>query len=170
MAKSTVLDIKDGQIRKTINAFLGDMLSKQVVKAILVSLAHPAGNSIVPTLVTNPEYLEQADVLAPVSPVNSARIVSAMTRLTPASKKTAVVMRSCEMRALIELIKLKQASLDNLILIGIDCPGVYSMDDYSQFVAESTSEDFVKVAWQNKEDAKLRAGCQICEYPLRLLW
>lgn len=168
MAKSVTLAIKNGQIRKTINAFLQDLLSKKGVEAILVPVAHPSGNSVVPTLVTNPEYLEQADVMAPVLPVISARIVSAMTRLTALSKKTAVVMRPCEMRALIELVKLKQASLDNLVLIGIDCPGVYSLDDYTQLAAKSTSDNFVKAAWQDKEDVKLRAGCQICEYPVPL--
>ena len=168
MAKSTVLAVKNGQLRQTINTFLQDLLSKKVVEAILVPLAHPAGNNVVQSLVTDPEYLEQADVLAPVLPVNSARIVSAMTRLAPVSKKTAVVMKPCELRALIELVKLKQASLDNLVLIVVDCPGAYLVEDYAQFAAESSSDDFVKAAWQGKEDPKLRAGCQICEYPVPL--
>ena len=168
MAKSVALPIKDGQIRKTINTLLQNMLGEKVVEAVLVPLAHPSGNDIVQSLVTDPEYLEQADVLAPVLPVVSARIVQAMTRLSPVGKKTAVVMRPCELRALIELVKLKQAQLDNLVIIGIDCPGAYSVEDYQQFATESTSDDFVKTAWQGKEDAKLRAGCQICEYPVPL--
>jgi len=168
MAISTVLNVADGKLRQTINAFLQDLLNKKIVEAILVPLAHPAGNNVVPGLVTDPESLKLADVLAPVLPVNSARIVSAITRLTPVSKKTAVVMKSCELRALIELVKLKQASLDNLILIGVDCPGAYSVKDYPRFAAESTSDDFVKTAWRGKEDPSLRAGCQICEYPVPL--
>ena len=168
MAKSVILAVKDGQLRQSINTFLQDLLSKKVVEAILAPLAHPAGNNVVQSLVTAPEYLEQADVLAPVLPVNSARIVSAMTRLAPVSKKTAVVMKPCELRALIELVKLKQASLDNLVLVGVDCPGAYAVKDYPQFAAESTSDDFVKAAWRGKEEPKLRAGCQICEYPVPL--
>lgn len=168
MAKSVTLPLKDGQIRKTVNSFLQDLLSKEVVEAILVPVAHPAGNNVMQSLVTDPEYIEQADVFAPVLPVISARIISAMTRLSPVSKKTAVVIRPCEMRALIELVKLKQASLDNLLLIGIDCPGAYSVEDYQQFAAESTSDDFVKAFPQRQEDPKLRAGCQICQYPAPL--
>jgi len=168
MAKSATLPIKDGQIRKTINTFLQDLLGKKVVEAILVPLAHPSGNNIVQSLVTDPEYLEQADALAPVLPVVSARIVQAMTRLAPVGKKTAVVMRPCELRALVELVKLKQAQLDNLVIVGIDCPGAYSVEDYQQFASESASDDFVRGGWQGKEDEKLRAGCQICEYPVPL--
>lgn len=168
MAKSVTLPLEDGQIRKTVNTFLQNLLSKGVVEAILVPVAHPAGNNIMQSLITDPEYIEQADVFAPVLPVISARIISAMTRLSPVSKKTAVVIRPCEMRALIELVKLKQASLDNLLLIGIDCPGAYSIEDYQQFATESTSDDFVKAFPQRQEDPKLRAGCQICQYPAPL--
>jgi len=133
MAKSATLTVKDGQIRGSINALLKDLLDKQAVEAVLVPLVHPAGNNVVQSLVTNPEYLEQADVFAPVMPVNAGRIIQAMTRLTPANKKTAVVMRPCELRALVELVKLRQAQLDNLYLIGIDCPGAYSVSDYPKF-------------------------------------
>jgi len=168
MPKSATLPIKDGEIRKTINALLANLLEKKAVKAVLVPLAHPAGNNVIQSLVTNPEYLEQADVFAPVLPVVSARTISAMTRLAPVSKKTAVVIRPCELRALVELVKLKQAQLDNLVIIGIDCPGAYSVEDYEQFAGDSTSDDFVKAAWQEKKDEKLRAGCQICQYPVPL--
>jgi len=165
MTKSVTLEVKDGKIRQAVNAFLKDLLEKKAVEAILVPLAHPANNNVVQSLVTNASFLELADVFAPVLPVISARIVSAMTRLTPVSKKTAVVMRPCEIRALLELVKLKQASLENMVVIGIDCPGAYPVKDYPDFIAGSTSDDFVIAAWQGKEDTGLRAGCQICEYP-----
>jgi len=168
VTNSVILPVENGQIRKTINSFLQSLLSKKIVEAILVPVMHPSGNDVVQSLVTDPEYLEQADILAPVLPVVSARIVSAMTRLTPASKKTAMVMRPCEIRAVIELVKLQQAQLDNLVLIGVDCPGVYSLDDYQQFAAESNSDNFIEASWQRKEDSKLRTGCQICEYPVPL--
>jgi len=169
MAKSATLAITDGQLRAAINGLLKDLLDKEVVGAILVPLAHPAGNNVVPTLVTSSDYLERADVLAPVMPVNAARIIQTMTRLTPANVKTAVVMRPCELRALVELVKLRQAQLDNLYLIGIDCPGAYSVADYAGFAAEKTSDEFARAAWHGQEDPKLRAGCQVCEYPVPLM-
>jgi formate dehydrogenase subunit beta len=168
MAKSATLAIKDGQVRGSLNALLRDLLDKQVVEAVLVPIAHPAGNNVIQSLVTNPETLEHADVFAPVMPVNAARIVQAMTRLTPANKKTALVMRPCELRALVELVKLRQASLENLYLIGIDCPGAYAVSDYPGFAAESTSAAFLKAAWNGQDDPRLRAGCSVCEYPVPL--
>ena len=129
MARNATLTITNGQIRGSINAQLKGLLGKKVVEAILVPIAHPSGNNVVQSLVTNPDYLDNANVLAPVMPINAGLIIQAMTRLTPANKKTAAVMRPCELRALVELVKLRQAQLDNLYLIGIDCPGAYAVSD-----------------------------------------
>lgn len=166
--KSAILSVKNGQLRHTINAWLQDLLRQKVVEAILVMLTHEAGNTAVPSLVTDPSYLRQADVLAPVLPVNSARIVSAMTRLAPVTRRTAVILKPCELRALVELVKLKQAFLDNLVLIGVDCFGAYSVKDYAQLASAGTSQDWVKARAQGKEDPKLRLACQVCEYPVPL--
>jgi formate dehydrogenase subunit beta len=169
MAKSALLEVKEGKIRQAVNGFLKDLFAKKVVDAMLVPLAHPAGTNVVQALISDAASVDIADVFAPVMPVNSAKILQAMTRLTPADRKTAVVVRPCEMRAVVELIKLKQIQPDNLLFIGIDCPGAYSVKDYPKFVADKkTSDDFVKAGFKWSEDNMLRAGCQICEYPYPL--
>jgi len=169
MTKSAILEVKDGKIRQAINNFLKELFAKKVVETMLVPLAHPAGTNVVQALISDPANLDKADVYAPVMPVNSAKILQAMTRLTPSDRKTAVVIRPCEMRAVIELIKLKQVQPDNLIFIGIDCPGAYSVANYPKFVSEKkTSDDFVKAGFKWADDTMLRAGCQICEYPYPL--
>lgn len=168
MTRSATLEVKEGKVRQAINGFLKDLFAKKVVEAMLVPLAHPAGTNVVQAIVTDPAYLDIADVFAPVMPVNAARIVQAVTRLTPVDKKTAVVVRPCEMRALVELVKLKQIQLDNIILIGIDCPGAYSVKNYPEFVKTKTSDDFVKAGFRWADDTMLRSGCQICEFPYPL--
>ncbi len=168
MTKSATLAVKDGKMRETVNSFLKDLFAKKAIDAILVPLAHPAGTNVVQGLVTNPAYLDKADVFAPVMPVNSARIVQELTRLTPVNRKTAVVIRPCEMRAFIELVKLKQIQLNNLLLIGIDCSGAYSVKNYPNFAERKKSDDFVQEGFNWAKDVNLRAGCQICEYPYPL--
>jgi len=169
MTKSATLEVKDGKIRQAINGFLKELFARKVVEAMLVPLAHPSGTNVVQALISNPANLDQADVYAPVMPVNSAKILQAMTRLMPVDRKTAVVIRPCEMRAVVELIKLKQIQPDNMIFIGVDCPGAYSVKEFPKFAAEKkTSDDFVKAGFKWAEDSRLRAGCQICEYPYPL--
>lgn len=169
MTKSAMIDVKEGKVRLAINGFLKDLFAKKVVEAMLVPLAHPAGTNVVQALISDAAKVDAADVFAPVMPVNSAKILQAMTRLTPSDRKTAVVIRPCEMRAVVELIKLKQIQPENLLFIGIDCPGAYSVKNYPKFAGEKkTSDDFVKAGFRWSEDAMLRAGCQICEYPYPL--
>lgn len=169
MAKSVMLEVKEGRIRQAVNSFLKDLFAKKLVDAMLVPLAHPAGTNVVQALISDAAKIDLADVFAPVMPVNSAKILQAMTRLTPADRKIAVIVRPCELRAIVELIKLKQIQPDNLLFVSIDCPGAYSVKDYPKLAeSKKTSDDFVKAGFKWSEDKMLRAGCQICEYPYPL--
>jgi formate dehydrogenase subunit beta len=171
MAKSVTLAVSEGSIVKSLQQLLKDMLEKKLVEAVLVPLELPSKENVVQSLVTSPGVLDAANPLAPVLPVNTANIISKMTKVAPSEKKVAVVARSCELRALTELVKLKQASLDNLVLVGIDCFGAFSVPNYGSFAKESASpaEDFLKTVKDGKsDDSRLREACQACEYPYPL--
>jgi formate dehydrogenase (coenzyme F420) beta subunit len=171
MAKTVSFSVKDGSVTGAMRQLLKQLLEKKLVEAVLVPLELPSRENVVQSLVTQPEVLDAASPLAPVLPVNTANIISKITRLASSEKKIAVVARSCELRALIELVKLKQACLDNIILIGVDCYGTYSVPDYKQFAAETpnTGDEFMKGMKAGKADSRLREACQICEYPYPLL-
>lgn len=163
------LEVKSDE-KTSINAFLGSLLAQRLVDAILVPQEVGSNLSAFQTLVTDPAKLSNANPLAPVMPVNSALAVSSLTMLTPSRKKIAVVLRSCEMRALTELVKLKQASLENIITIGIDCLGTYSVEDYKNMAVqkEKPTERVLSKAKHGIEDEKLRSACRYCEYPAPL--
>ncbi|MCL0073647.1 4Fe-4S binding protein [Dehalococcoidia bacterium] len=166
MPQSAVLKVKDGNLPNAIKDFLKGLLEKNLVEALLVPVELPSGNNVMLTLVTKVEKLEDARPLAPVMPVNAAKIVSTLTKLAPSEKKIGVILRSCELRALTELVKLKQADLTNLILIGIDCLGTCSVATYGMFCRENASpaEEFLKRV-ADGDDSLLREACRICEYP-----
>jgi len=168
MERSAILPVKDGRVLEAIRTFLGSLLERKLVEALVVPLELPSRDNVVPAIVSSPDKLQLANPLAPVMPVNSARVVSAITVLSPSPRKLGVVLRSCELRALIELVKLKQASLENLLLIGIDCLGTYSVSDYGKFIKETASPvaDFLNKFREGKEDTHLRKACQVCEYPV----
>jgi len=164
--RNAILDTsKDGML-ESIKGFLKGLLEKELVNAVLVPVELPSGNNVVQTLVSNPEKLDAANPLAPVLPVNSARIISSITRTGSSQRKIAVVLRSCELRAVIELAKLKQVTLDNLLIIGIDCYGTYSINDYSNLAEEgkSPTDNALGNIKDGKEDELLREACQVCEY------
>ena len=168
MARTVQLEVPEGNLTKTLAGFCADLLNTGKLEALLVPLELPDKTSVVPALVTDSTKLDSARFLAPLMPVNTARIISDMTKVTPSSKKIGVVLRNCEIRALIELVKLRQASLENIILIGIDCPGTYTVNDYAGRIAkgESPEETILKGFLKGVEDPDVRQSCAICSYPL----
>ncbi len=83
----------------------------------------------------------------------------------------AVVLRPCEIRALIELVKLQQASLDPFLVIGVDCWGTYSVQDYAAMVTQgpqdsSVTADFLKQVTAGNFPEELRGACRTCQYPV----
>lgn len=171
MAKMFGFSVKDGSVTGALRQLLRQLLEKKVVDAVLVPLELPSKESVVQSLVTQVGALDAANPLAPVLPVTTANIISKITRLASSDKKIAVVARPCELRALIELVKLKQASLENIVLVGVDCFGTYSVPDYKQFAqgAKAPGDEFVKGMKAGKADSRLREACQICEWPCPLL-
>jgi formate dehydrogenase subunit beta len=162
------IEVQDS-ILKTIQALLRSLLASGAVDALLVPMALPSG-SVAPMLVTDPGALDQADPLAPMLPINAARAASLLTA-TDQQRTLGLVLRSCEIRALVELVKFQQASLDNALILGIDCPGTYSVTDYQQAADKDllTTELLAGAASgqpRPHDGLAFRAACQICEQPL----
>jgi formate dehydrogenase subunit beta len=178
MKKEVVIEVKDAKVKEAINSFLESLLEKNLVSALLVPREVPSKDNVVQSLMTNSNLpvrgrtqtggLKEVNVISPVLPVSSARIISQMTRLSSYKNPVGVVLRSCEIRALIELVKLKQASLDNLLIIGVDCLGTYSVSDYQDLCKQgnSPSDELLRKFKEGREDTKLRKACQVCEYPI----
>jgi len=165
------LEVKDS-VLETMTAFLRGLLEKGIVDTLLVPRRTPSGDNVVQTLFADPAKLEAIDPIAPVLPVNSAKLVSDLTK-TGAVGRLGAVLRSCEVRALIELVKLQQASLDNVLLIGVDCLGTYEMNDYAELAASSNGDLSTELLAQAKEGHlvphegyQFRVTCQMCEYPI----
>ncbi len=81
----------------------------------------------------------------------------------------ALVLRPCEIRALVELVKLQQASMDPFLIIGVDCWGTYSVKEYAAKVKglgdSSVTTDFLKQVTAGNLPEEVRGACRICQYP-----
>jgi formate dehydrogenase subunit beta len=87
--------------------------------------------------------------------------------------KIAAVLRPCEIRAFVELVKLKQGHPDDIILIGIDCLGAFQNQDYFQYAGQSVAEStmrffnaFINSETTEIEGINLSTACKACEYPV----
>lgn len=162
----TILPVQNGNSLAALQEFLKKLLEAGIVDALLAPLRTPAG-SVTPALVTDPDLLSAADPLAPVLPINGAALAGKLSVKEPRAR-VGVIMRSCELRALVELVKMQQAGLDNLTLIAIDCAGTYGVPEYQKL---AKTEDLWRPLYEsavNRPEAPaegLRAACRICEQP-----
>lgn len=164
-----ILNVENGDTLGALQSFLRRLLEDRVVDLLLLPMRTPQG-SITPALVSQPQMLEFADPLAPVLPSNSATLAGKIS-IRPPRARVGVVLRSCEMRALIELSKLKQASLEDLVLIAVDCPGTYNVPAFVKKQAESNEPLWKELFRGAREmpdsyDGALRSACQVCEQPV----
>ena len=164
----TTIEIQNSA-QETIRDLLGRLMASGAVDALLLPVAQPGG-AVTPTLVSNPAALERAEPLAPVLPINAARAVSQLT-MTGHRGKLGVVLRACEIRALVELVKFQQAKLDDVLVVGIDCLGTYPVPAYQAVEDKAGLLDQLLAGAVAGEvgPAKglaLRSACQICELPL----
>jgi formate dehydrogenase subunit beta len=92
--------------------------------------------------------------------VQGAKALSSITRLGKSKMMIAAIMRPCETRAAIELAKLGQVDLDNIIIISMDCPGVIP---YSDFLKDPDKNiKLFNEAAKKHDDSIMRPTCQIC--------
>ncbi|MFA5101949.1 MAG: Coenzyme F420 hydrogenase/dehydrogenase, beta subunit C-terminal domain [Candidatus Thermoplasmatota archaeon] len=162
------LKVQDQDVVRSTNEFLKQLLSSGKIQALLVPQSTPSKKVVYPVLIADPKKLH-ADVIAPVLPVATATMISKMTKIQPPSKPIGVVLRSCQIRALIELVKLNQANLTNIIIIGVDCPGTFPINIYADFPEKKTpTQVIVDMMTQKTTDAEqyLRSACQVCKDPI----
>jgi len=158
--KGAILAAEEGTGKGILN-FIKQALSQGCFDAVLIPARVPAGDSFAYFLIRNEAILERASPLSPVMPVQGARAISSLTKRGRGEKRIVAVMRPCEARATIELAKLGQVDLENIILITVDCPGVIPLSDY--FENSEKGDEVFKDASQKWNSKPMRPVCRICD-------
>jgi formate dehydrogenase subunit beta len=172
MHKTAAIEIGDQGLLGAIQAFMRAVLALEEIDAVLVPRHLPAGGMVMPALVTDPDQLQGLDPLAPAFAFNTAKTVARLTRKA-AGQKIAAMLRPCEIRAFVELVKLKQGRREDVILIGIDCLGALSNRDYMRLARESalpSDPEFYQKAAADQgiavEGVAAAPACRVCEHPI----
>ena len=167
MSTFAQMSFQKDSMNKELGAFFKGMLEKGAVDAVLVPMAQ-AKKGVRLSLITSPDHTDRVDPFAPIAAVSGAKIASSLTA-RPSGRKLAMVLRPCEIRAVVELAKLKQVTLDDVLLMGVDCLGRYENTDFAKFQEQGgTSESFLENAQAGKTaagDVDIAGACKICEFP-----
>jgi formate dehydrogenase subunit beta len=116
---------------------------------------------------------ELADI-NPFAPVMSGNAASVAHRLLQehSGKRLAVMLRPCELRTFVELLKRQNPSLEQskLVIFGVDCLGTFSKADYATAIQAHGPEEVTAEVLRNAAEGgfrsqRFRTACQICDWP-----
>lgn len=124
MAK--VLELNKG-IEEGLLELLRFLVESEKVSGVITLTKVNENNAVAYLLITDLNVLGDAVPLFPLMPVNAGKALSRITLMGPSDKPIAVVMRPCELRGFVELLKRNQGSLDNFLVISATCGGVYPL-------------------------------------------
>jgi formate dehydrogenase subunit beta len=144
--------------------FLKFLLESGKVKGVFTLKKVGEGGGVAYSLITDPAALGEARPFYPLMPVNAAKVLSRLTLVEAAAQPIAAVVRPCELRALTELMKRSQGSLDNLLLISSTCGGVYPLE----MSVSGNIEEKLPSYWESVKKGEIapdiRPACAACEH------
>jgi formate dehydrogenase subunit beta len=162
------LPVEAGNINEALKEFFSDLLEQDVVQALFLPMKQPDGVMVMHTLVRDPKRLGRIDPLAPVTPTSAARLLSSLTFKKP-GYRIAAFLRPCDYRGYLELVKLKQADLDQILVVTTDCTGRVEPKDFLGLVArdgDNTALEFHKKSTAGDDTLPLLQACRACEHPV----
>jgi len=151
----------EGGVREGSLDFIRQALSQGCFDAVLIPAKMPLSDSFAYVLIEDESLLKDAYPLCPIMTVQGARVIAALTRRGKGKKVLAAWLRPCEVRAAVELSKLSQIDLENIILISIDCPGVLPLADWARDPKKTEAEFSEPLKGIDIEG--VRPICQICD-------
>jgi len=151
-------------VEECLPEFLRFLLESGKVKGVFTLRKVGESDGVAYSLITDPAALEEALPLFPLMPVDAAKVLSNLTLIEPAAEPVAAVVRPCELRALTELIKRSQGSLDNLLLISSTCGGVYPLEMAINGNIEEKLSQYWDTVKKGEIAPDIRPACAGCEH------
>lgn len=167
------IQTKNQSITRTLQDFFADLLKTGAVDAVLVPSRISKSPYVKPCLITSADQMDPTVPLGPGFFVNAGPMVSRLTR-TRADATIGVWLRPCEVRAFVELTKLRQGGRQDVVILSMDCPMALSRKDYEDWAAQGEGglgdvDKWIHTVYQKpvtKVDAwPVARACQVCESP-----
>ncbi len=157
------VEVRDGDFNAALAEALGALLDREVVGALLIPQEASSRTALHQTLVRDRRGLRRARPLSLMMAASAARFLQELSESEPETRVGAV-LRPCELRATVELVKLNQVNRDGFLLIGVDCIGAMKTNVYEKRAAEARAgggDPTRELMRQGPEG--LREVCRACE-------
>lgn len=179
MNVNRVLHIRNNDPVSTFQDFLAAWWTRLELDAMLAPVEVPNLNAVSPKVISDPRELSHVNPFAPLMLNNTACVFQDFVRDNP-NRHLGVILRPCELRAIVELQKRRRVrypalNTENsdkcLITIGVDCPGTFSREKYTEHATnfqDDTEMIRVDVTYGRQETYipyEVRPTCQMCDSP-----
>ena len=148
---------------KGIIEFLKFLLEKGKVKAVFSLKKISDNGAVAYSLITDPDELKDAVPFYPLMPVNAGKLLSRFTLKEGTKKPVIAVLKPCELRGFVELIKREQGSLENLYIISSICGGVFPSKTEVDGSAEKNISKYWDTVKKGEISPDIRSVCKACE-------
>ena len=187
MNVNRLLKIQEEDALNTFRRFLAVWWDQVKLDALFTPVEQPDQVGVSLKVLSNPKELELVNPFAPIMLINSAAAVKSFIN-EHSGERLAVILRPCELRTLVELYKRQRIATHTqfgsgeerrgwhppeVTLIGVDCPGTFSVEEYSRCVVSLGIENLVRetLAYRSEDNplpGKLRLACTLCDSPAPL--
>lgn len=140
------------------------LLENGRVKGVLTLRKIDDNGDVAYSVIASSDALAHALPLFPLMLANTGKLLSLLTLKEPASEPVAVVLRPCELRAFVELVKREQGSLKNFLLISSTCGGVYPLETALEDKIEEKLPQYWEAVKQSETSPDIRPACKACEH------
>lgn len=147
-----------------VRDLLKSLLESGKVRGVFTLASTEGNGALTYMLITNADALEEAYPLYPLMPTNAAKVLSRLTLMEAANEPVAAVVRPCELRALTELIKLSQGSLEILFLISLNCGGVYPLEMGVNGETKGKLPEYWEAVRKGELAFGIRPACMACQH------
>jgi len=143
--------------------FLKSLLEKEKIKGVFTLKKMDDEGAVSYSLITSVDEFKNAVPLFPYMPVNAGKALSNFTLLGKTEEPIAAVLRPCELRAFVELVKRAQGDFENILTVSLSCGGVLDLNTMGQ----ENQEKLISKYWDSVKKAEIspdtRETCQFCE-------
>jgi formate dehydrogenase subunit beta len=166
MSKSWMISTQNdplGTVRGVLH-----MIWKTADLAYILAPQNGRGEKTGPVIFSDPEQVAHFNPFTPLMPINAAQLVP---DLLSQGERVAAVLRPCEMRTLMGMVKRNHLKIQNLLTICVDCLGTLPADEFEwraqrKGSPKGLSQEALQFARQGGiVPYRYRAACQICESP-----
>jgi formate dehydrogenase subunit beta len=154
----------------TISQFIRTVWQGADLEGILVPLNRSPNAIAESRLIKNFSQLDNVNPFKPLMTLNTASLIPEVLNEHPDSHFGAI-MRPCELRALIEMVKHNGFSTEQVLTICVDCLGTFPVEDYEwraerKGEPEKLTQEALQFARQGGISAyRYRSACQVCTAP-----